>query len=1025
MDQLPPWLRNLPLPALPASRRGGSDPAPDWLQGINTPVQLPPAPNWLQDEMPGAMPTTRSGDSESVPDWLMDLQPEPEPPSSGGATPAASVAQPDWLADLSAEVDDQPAMSDGPVRNDAPAWLSDLEDNQQGAPVSGKPKPFGATQWLDSLAAAAPPAATTPSPTLQPAPPAKPPTPPTLGGDTYSTTTSSRIRIPVGATDWLRSIGQEPDDEPLAQASTPQKQPPPTDPGEEVPDWLRDISAEELAEDMIVEPAPEPKAAPAKAMPIFDPSAPGWLGDDDSLPADRTIAADDWLSDQPSSVAETMAADSMPNWLSDVGASPERRKAPSGPAWLSPNDDEAGDGADDDMPAWLRDVGTSSPPSSQPTAKVDNGDSDDGSAWLQAEQPAAFTEPSSDVPAWLNSDLPPVDNAGHRKSTGSIDPVDDDDVPAWLRGAPPAPEPLAEPADEVPAWLRDAGPPDNLPERSALRATPLDEVPSWLRQDEPLDGPAPAVERSDDLAPVDMGGFSWLRNPEPPTPDVPPATPDGSLPSWLSAAEEAPPAPLRPAARADIPPWLATEPETASGSVSPSDAGLPSWLRGAVDDPAPAAPVPISPPLDSPRPPPGREAGSWLFDEEDQPVVSGRDQPPLRGGNDLLRGTDLPNWLRVPEPEPTPPSAEGKALDWLSRLGSVETEESDSIPSVAAAPVVPMLTRPTYSRSADQVAAMALLERLNRNPYPAPVVRPASAQPTLWQRIGVERVLYSILMLALLIVTLVPGFTGALQTATPNAPGADELSAAIEQLGPDDVVLLAYEWDAQRSGELRPIEQAVTRHLISKKAKLILVSTDPAGTLLSFDLLEPLRAAGYNNENGVNFGGRDYVLLGYRPGGELALRAMAQDLRGMLRSDFEGRDATPGAVATNFDGTPRVNTLNDLAMIVVMADQPQDVQVWMEQIHSMSRNVPIAFLMPSETQPLVQPYLRQANVLHLAGEQGTLAYTVRSGVGDSPANVTARSGQLGFAVLAFLLLVVVGAVANGLLRRRSTRQGAA
>jgi hypothetical protein len=1064
MDHLPPWLRTLPLPPTPPSRRGAADPTPDWLQNAaSNDLSAGAVPDWLRDESSSPPPpNSRTGDSDSMPGWLRELQQDVAPPVTGTS---AGDSQPGWLSELAAESERSGDSESGIRSSSTPDWLRDLDAEQAGA-SSGtnpapKPKPFGATQWLDSLATGG---AATPNPPPPAAPP--PPTPPPAPtNDTYSTTTTSRIRMPVGATDWLRSIGQEPDDDAPAKARAKEEPVAPVEPAEDVPDWLRDISAEELANDMVVDLGPAEPPSP-KPISVFDPTMPGWLGSDDSFASDRTAPADDWLSeDSSSSAAETMAADDVPDWLRSETSTPSRGQPP---AWLSADSDDetSGPAEDEDVPAWLRDVtGDAAPPrpAARPSAALD----DDGPDWLRdigggapppaqpatpppaapaqddelswlREPPAqeAFEDAPGDVPDWLRSDAPP---AAPKRETARVEqPPVDDEVPAWLRSAPPAADPLSPPEedvpawlrddvppapaaaparDEVPAWLRDDGPPAP-PARVERPAAELDEVPTWLRNDVPPAPSAPAAPAADDAVP------SWLRDAAPPPASPPQAE---AVPSWLRGEDPLPEA-GDVAPRSDIPPWLASEAEAASGSVGPGDAGLPSWLRGAVEEPPPPAAPALRPP-EPPRPPApaNREGGSWLFGDEEEALPAGGRGQPERSGVDLLGGADIPAWLRVPEPELPASSAAGQTLDWLSRLTGQETETEESQPGpVAVSTMAPAITRPTYVRTAEQLSAMALLERLHRVPYPEPVAQPAPPVPTLWQRIGIDRVLYLLLALALLVGSALPGLASGLRANTINAPGAAALHETIGTFDADDVVLLAYEWDAQRSSELRPLEAAVTDHLISNKVKLLLVSTDPSGTLISYDLREPMRAAGYNNENGVNFGGRDYVLLGYRPGGELALRSIAQDLRAVLRSDFQGRDATDTVLATNEDGSPRINTINDLAMIIVMADQPQDVQAWMEQIHSKSQGVPIAFLLPSETQPQVQPYLKQNNVFHISGEQGALAYRARNtGTLNDPTAVANQSGQLSLAIVVFLVLLAVGAVIGSVQQARTKRRGGA
>ena len=525
------------------------------------------------------------------------------------------------------------------------------------------------------------------------------------------------------------------------------------------------------------------------------------------------------------------------------------------------------------------------------------------------------------------------------------------------------------------------------------------EVPTWLREITEASQGSPAGQIQGVPPAAGIEHPAWLRDAPAETPP-----PEREVPAWLQEATEAraPEAEAPPVAGGDLPPWLlaaesADRGHAAAGSVGPD---LPAWLR---DAPAEPAPAPIAP---SP-----------------EPESSGRIQRAPEEGDSagFLRGAELPGWLRVPEPElPADPVA-GQQFDWLRRLSGIEAEESDVAAPVAA--VVARPPRPMYQPTAEQLGAMRLLQQLAATPYPTPAPAPAPIERAR-RRIDLHRVLYALLALALLIALLAPQITTPLRPAAPVTGNAAALGALLDGLDADDVVLMAYEWAAQRSGELRPLEEAVTRRLMANRTKLILVSTDLQGTLLSFDVIEPLRAAGYNNENGVSFGGRDYVLLGYRPGGELAVRGLAQDLRGALGSDFDGQDASQGLVANYPDGTPRISGIEDLALIVVLADQPQDVQVWMEQAHRQVRDqVPIAFLLPQDAQPLAQPYLRLPNVYAIAGQQGALALLASDPTADA-SGLSRATGQLAFAVAVFVTLLLLGAGASALMRRRDASGGA-
>lgn len=602
-------------------------------------------------------------------------------------------------------------------------------------------------------------------------------------------------------------------------------------------------------------------------------------------------------------------------------------------------------------------------------------------AWLRDAQPGQ-EPPAGDVPAWLQgAELREPPPAGA--------------VPAWLQDVEQAPSP---PAAGMPAW--HAEPPAPAPPTGPPPA-PTGDLPEWLRPELPHRTPASAGPAAGDDLP------EWLRASEP-------AAPAAAAPAWPQPS--APPASTAaPVGGANLPPWLRDEAGKPLPSAdAPGETSLPEWLRGAPIEPT-AAPAEArgTPPAERPRDQ-GRAAPvttrlDWFGDDTpSQP----QGPAPAGGEGGFFGGAELPAWLRPPEPEPSVVSpSDARSLDWLKKLGTLD-EDGDA----AVAMPMPLLPLPTAPiRTQAQVAALALLERLAADPFPDTVPAPEPVVKSIWQRIGLERLISVALLIALLIALTVPALGSALQTP-PVAPGAEALLAQIEALTENDVVLVGYEWDARQIGEMRPLERAVIEHLIEKKVKLVLVSTDPQGTLLSFDLRDKLTEAKYRP------GGNDYILLGYKPGGELALRSFAQDFYTTLQSDFLGNNATIGVLATGFETNRPLRTLNDLSMIVVLADDVNDVQAWMEQIHHGAPQVPMAFLLPQEAAPIVQPYLRQAGIYHLAGKQGALAYQMLRGGGTAPEQTLREASQQRLAILVFAGLLVVGAIAvavsEALMRRR-------
>jgi len=535
----------------------------------------------------------------------------------------------------------------------------------------------------------------------------------------------------------------------------------------------------------------------------------------------------------------------------------------------------------------------------------------------------------------------------------------------------------------------------------AETAPPAGDLPDWLRDIAAQPPAAPSAPGAPvaETAPSASDLPDWLRNiaAQPPAAPSAPgapvaetALPASDLPDWLTgalstpdipSAEEKPVAP--PSTPSDLPDWLQTP------DATPGAAGLPDWLRGAE---VPAA-----------------------TDAHDGRSHTTEPAAP-RGSSDLLSGMDLPEWLRVePEPKPEPPPLSGRDLDWLTRLGSIAEDETITGVTVATPKLPPP---PAPKRTEEQVAALNLLRRLAAEPIPAATPLPLPEPAGALQRIGLERMLSMVLLILIIVTILVPGLFPALETP-PVIPGASEIYRQIAALGANDVVLIGYEWDARRVGELRPLEQAVIGQLIAQDVKLILVSTDPQGTLLQFDLLDTLRQAGYRQQ------GEGYLLLGYKPGGEMALRMVGRDFQTVLRSDYRGDDATGSVLITGVDTGRPIERLNDLSLIIVLADDTPDVQGWMEQVYPQAqtgdRSVSLVFLLPEEAAPIVQPYMRQPGVTALAGRRGALAYAALEQHAGSFDPVIARSiAQQRLATLLFAIVLLFGlaGVGGAALRRR-------
>ncbi|KPV49079.1 hypothetical protein SE17_34635, partial [Kouleothrix aurantiaca] len=368
---------------------------------------------------------------------------------------------------------------------------------------------------------------------------------------------------------WLRDVPLPP--RPRANETAPQSAAPvpeaasaPTSPASDLPDWLRDVSA-------------EPTGTPSSAASTPAASAndlPDWLRDFSNTPTGAGTQAPSSAGDQNQPGRPASAANNaLPDWLQDLGGN----GAPAAPAQANDIPERA------DLPDWLREVQDATPPpvtppaSAAPEAPAPSGEA--MPSWLAGLADSETSAPN----AWAPSPEPAAQRA----------PDDEQGMPNWLR--PDAPASMGPAAAAQPSWLQ----PDDLPAQPQGPAPSASEdedtLPSWLRST-PED-----QSSSDNLAPFtlddpgDTGGraapprSSWLSNE---------LEDDAGMPSWLqpgdasaghtfrnepsqqndqASTSEAP-------SSGDVPSWLADT--TSSAPEAPSSGDVPSWLKAS----APAEP---------------------------------------------------------------------------------------------------------------------------------------------------------------------------------------------------------------------------------------------------------------------------------------------------------------------------------------------------------------------------------------------------------------------------------------------------
>jgi len=888
-------------------------------------------------------------EEENLPDWF-DAGPDigEDTPFDGGADDWMTRLGGDSESDdsIEAQIDQSRAAARMDFDDDGiPDWLEDLEQDEEGEEDSLDDG--GLPEWL-------------------------------ISDDDQEQATGEPVSDLDGqAQDWLSDF-EEPS-ETAVESPEPDSDFLLTGDEGGLPDWLFD-------ENEPVEPAaPVSEDEPIENLAQF-------VGRD-TIPLPDDIADQDELlshmaGEEPEDI-EPAAEGEMPDWLADLegaeqaaGEAAAAMAAEEGelPDWLASEEPEdAEPAAEGEMPDWLTDLEGAEQAAAGAAAAMaaEEGELPD---WLASEEPEDI-EPAAEgeMPDWL-ADLEGTELVD--ESTPAFD-ADDSELLGWLSDEE-AESGEAEPAVEgvVPAWLTDMEEPASLDKTApAIGAAEEGELPDWLAGTEPEDAEPAAEDDVPDWLKA-AGGVAAAAA----VAAVTTGDDEDELPDWLAGAEDAFDAPDTAESDEELPGWLAgmedyTEtPEAEAEPASPTaivdeSRAVPNWLQemegtdlpdehlsseaASESEPATVAPFVV-----------GDEFEDDLFAMDQLPDWGTDDQLP-EGAQESqdeadLAPAELPGWLAAMRPvESSPQAAEergpAETSGPLAGLHSILAAQPD---------VLRLKKPPAYSSKlqvseAQQSHAVLLKELLGAEKKPRELPRPVSISS---HRIFKAVVGAIFVLIALLIVAAETDMTP--MPAPETIPESiSQTSQLIDSLTSSDSVLLAFDYEPGLAGEMDAAAAAVVDHMMLRGAKLTLVSTSPTGPALAERFINQVQGA-HNYVSGVQ-----YINLGYIPGGASGLASFVRNPQWVAPNTLDG------VLAWETEPLQGVTQLSDFALILLITDNPNTAQSWIEQVQPQVNNVPMVAVVSAQVEPMIRPYYdkQQAQLSGLiSGLPGGAVYEVVS-----------------------------------------------
>ena len=260
-----------------------------------------------------------------------------------------------------------------------------------------------------------------------------------------------------------------------------------------------------------------------------------------------------------------------------------------------------------------------------------------------------------------------------------------------------------------------------------------------------------------------------------------------------------------------------------------------------------------------------------------------------------------------------------------------------------------------------------------------------------------RRIVFIFVALAVIIPTLLP-ISLPINVSEPT----QKLYDHIDSLPVGATIMLVFDYGPSSLAELNPMAKAVLRQCFDKEVRVIGLTLLAVGATLGDTLIREVAA-----EKGA-VDGEDYVFLGYRPGGSLAILGMGTEIASVFGTDYSGKALADIPMMENITNYDQINLLLDLA-------SGDTTESWITYAN-VQYNLQIAAGVTGVIISQMYPYLQTGQLTGLiSGISGAAEY---ERLIETPAKGMLWINIESFVHLLIVFLVVIGNIAFFIQRRQ-------
>jgi hypothetical protein len=254
-----------------------------------------------------------------------------------------------------------------------------------------------------------------------------------------------------------------------------------------------------------------------------------------------------------------------------------------------------------------------------------------------------------------------------------------------------------------------------------------------------------------------------------------------------------------------------------------------------------------------------------------------------------------------------------------------------------------------------------------------------------------REIIYTIVLIAMAIPLIRP-----LGLPVPVSEPIRKWYNEIESLPPGSIVLVSH-CSLGSYPAFDSMQVATLHHLFSRPVKLVFFSIDATGLAVYDILLSKVDPKAYGKVYGV-----DYFHIGFIPGGETAMKALAEDFKAAVPSDYKGTPISQIPMAAN------IRNIHDFTALICFTSAGETSIGWIRQWIVVRPEIKYLCCVLDMMLPTMRPYYEAKQVTVLVGSAPGGEYEFLLG---KPGSGIKKADAFTGAQLILLVFIIIGNIA--------------